>query len=180
MEPPQQQQGATAVQAQGVPAVHPNKAAFIEGIDHVFAKWTALLLAVENGWGGPDSQEKRDWMVDMVVDLFDQKGKNVEPEDIEDRLIQIMSDEFNTVLDDGSAETVSQIIYKLYHECIHGNHSTVDRLLKERTERESKGIGAQTLNQSRAAPDNDADDDDDDDDEEEDGSSDDENSQMQS
>ncbi|KAJ1921932.1 rRNA accumulation- protein [Mycoemilia scoparia] len=138
--------------------VHPNKAAFIEGIDHVFAKWTALLLAVENEWGGPDSIEKRDWMVDMVVDLFDKDGKNVIPEDVEDRLLQIMEDEFQTQIEDSSARDIGVIVCQMFKECIHGDHSRVDKLLKEREEREAAKAEKQIINSSKGQVESDSED----------------------
>ncbi|KAJ1826457.1 hypothetical protein LPJ73_009007, partial [Coemansia sp. RSA 2703] len=46
--------------------IHPNKEAFIEGVDHVLEKWTALSLAVTNMWGGEKTKEKRDNMVDEI------------------------------------------------------------------------------------------------------------------
>lgn len=49
---------------------HPNKVAFQEGVTYIFKSWTALRLAVEQDWGGVDSAEKRDWMINLVVDYF--------------------------------------------------------------------------------------------------------------
>ena len=51
-------------------ADHPNKIAFEEGVTYIFKSWTALNLAVEQDWGGVDSAEKRDWMINVVVDYF--------------------------------------------------------------------------------------------------------------
>jgi Pre-rRNA-processing protein TSR2 len=40
------------------------------GAAAVFSQWTALRMAVENGWGGPSSREKAGRLMDDVVDLF--------------------------------------------------------------------------------------------------------------
>lgn len=50
--------------------VHPNQAAFTEGLTYVLRSWSALKLAVEQDWGGPDSEEKRDWMAETLVEYF--------------------------------------------------------------------------------------------------------------
>lgn len=49
---------------------HPNKVAFEEGVGYILKSWTALKLAVEQEWGGIESAEKRDWMIDVIVDVF--------------------------------------------------------------------------------------------------------------
>lgn len=51
-------------------AEHPNKVAFEEGVGYILKSWTALKLAVEQDWGGVESAEKRDWMIDVIVDIF--------------------------------------------------------------------------------------------------------------
>lgn len=50
--------------------VHPNQAAFTEGLNYVLCSWSALKLAVDQEWGGPDSIEKREWMAETLVDYF--------------------------------------------------------------------------------------------------------------
>jgi pre-rRNA-processing protein TSR2 len=50
--------------------VHPNALAFREGVTLLFKKWDALKLAVQMEWGGVESKEKRDWMIDVVVEYF--------------------------------------------------------------------------------------------------------------
>lgn len=36
---------------------------FEEGVRLLFSRWTALVLAIENGWGGPSSKEKGQWLL---------------------------------------------------------------------------------------------------------------------
>jgi pre-rRNA-processing protein TSR2 len=50
--------------------VHPNQAAFAEGLGYILKSWTAMKLAVEQEWGGHDSIEKRDWMAETLVEYF--------------------------------------------------------------------------------------------------------------
>lgn len=50
-----------------------SKLAFEEGVRQVFMRWTALCLAVENGWGGTNSREKSLQLMQYVVDWFHRK-----------------------------------------------------------------------------------------------------------
>ncbi|KAI9478815.1 MAG: Pre-rRNA-processing protein TSR2-domain-containing protein [Benjaminiella poitrasii] len=109
-------------------ADHPNKLAFEEGASYIFHNWTALKLAVEQDWGGVDSAEKREWFIDVIVDYFGKRGKKIDIYDIEDILVQIMNDEFNTTLEDDSAYLVAKHLVNLFNQCIHGDHSEVERL----------------------------------------------------
>ncbi|KAI9316599.1 Pre-rRNA-processing protein TSR2-domain-containing protein [Dichotomocladium elegans] len=116
-------------------AEHPNKVAFQEGANYIFKSWTALNLAVEQDWGGVDSAEKRDWMIDVVVDYFDKHGKKLDVDDIEDILSQIMVDEFQTILEDDSAHLVAKHLVELYHQCVRGNFAEVERLRQKQASR---------------------------------------------
>jgi pre-rRNA-processing protein TSR2 len=49
------------------------KAGFEEGVGLVFSQWTALCLAVEQEWGGPDSEDKANHMIDDVIQWFYKK-----------------------------------------------------------------------------------------------------------
>lgn len=54
------------------------KAGFEEGVGLIFSHWTALVLAVENQWGGPDSATKADYFIDDIIEWFHKKkGKQV-------------------------------------------------------------------------------------------------------
>jgi Pre-rRNA-processing protein TSR2 len=60
----------------GPPLVLPSpaaKAGFEEGVGLIFSQWTALVLAVENGWGGSQSATKADEMIEDVLEWFYRK-----------------------------------------------------------------------------------------------------------
>ncbi|KAJ2707428.1 rRNA accumulation- protein [Coemansia sp. IMI 203386] len=137
----------------GKAKIHPNKEAFIEGVDHILAKWTALSLAVANSWGGPDSEEKRDNMVDEIVEYFDNvvlKKQTPEPTDLEEILLDIMDEDFSIVLEDGSEKEVSKTLVTIYNECRTGDFTTVDKLADERDAREARGDVSNAVQMSRA------------------------------
>lgn len=98
--------------------MHPNKQNFIEGLSIILKRWTALQLAIEMEWGGPHTVEKAQDLEDSLIDYFEKgeptlcylstdpwgclEGKALEQEDLEDILLDVMQDEFGTVLEDGS------------------------------------------------------------------------------
>jgi pre-rRNA-processing protein TSR2 len=43
---------------------------FEEGARHLFARWTALCLAIENQWGGQTSAEKGQWLLQESIQWF--------------------------------------------------------------------------------------------------------------
>lgn len=44
--------------------------AFHAGTNSIFRQWTALELAVHNQWGGHNSEEKANAMINEVLELF--------------------------------------------------------------------------------------------------------------
>ena len=56
----------------GSPGLLPSSArpAFEEGVARVFGRWTALSLAVDNGWGGGDSKAKAEQLMRDVICWF--------------------------------------------------------------------------------------------------------------
>lgn len=100
--------------------------------------WPALTLAVQNGWGGPDSIDKRDWFAGAVVDLFpeftDRPPKDnkapVEPEleDFEAVLLQVMMDEFEVNVDDDSGAEVARQIMGVRCQCAIGQFDEANAL----------------------------------------------------
>ncbi|KAI9287331.1 Pre-rRNA-processing protein TSR2-domain-containing protein [Umbelopsis sp. AD052] len=136
--------------------VHPNQAAFTEGLHYVLRSWSALKLAVEQDWGGPDSEEKREWMAETLVEYFGANAKRLDEFDVEDILVQIMSDEFHTDLEDGSAYAVAKHLVSMFNQCIHGDFSEVAKLREKVASRSNQSAGQSANN------DEDSEDDDDD------------------
>lgn len=98
--------------------------------------WDNLRTAVDNQWGGADSSDKRDWMVGSVVELFE-TGNYVDSEDIEDRLLNIMEDEFGVVIEDDTAAAVADQIITVYQECAQENFTGVEALHQRYEQRQA-------------------------------------------
>ena len=101
---------------------------FAKGVIARLALWPALQIAVQNGWGGPDSAQKRTWIASVIVDTFEEQPTPPDAEYIEEMLLQIMDDEFETVIEDGSAESVAKDITNLWKDIHLGDLAGLQRL----------------------------------------------------
>jgi len=86
------------------------KAKFTHAAALIIHSWTALDIAVQNEWAGPESSNIRDWLGGVIVDLFPfpPGDKTVEAKDVEEILSQVVEDEFELRLEDDSAYQVCQ------------------------------------------------------------------------
>jgi len=100
--------------------------------------WPALSLAVQNSWGGPDSSEKRDWFAGAISDLI-AAIPDADVEYLEEFLLQVMNDEFDVNVEDGSAEEVAAKIVGLRKLTARGDFKLVDEMFAQWEERQKKG-----------------------------------------
>ncbi|KAF2453697.1 Pre-rRNA-processing protein TSR2-domain-containing protein [Lineolata rhizophorae] len=105
-------------------------------ISLILHSWPALSLAVQNQWGGPDSADKRDWLGGVVSDLFAERA-DTDAQDVEDVLLQVMADEFEVQLEDGSEVEIVARIMRARKETAEGRFEAV-REMQTRW-REGKG-----------------------------------------
>ncbi|KAL8715774.1 MAG: hypothetical protein Q9220_000441 [cf. Caloplaca sp. 1 TL-2023] len=104
--------------------------------------WSALTLSVQNSWGGPQSAEKRDWFAGAISDLFQTTGAPdaVDVEYLEEFLLQVMNDEFEVNVEDGSAAEVAAKIVGLRKLTLQGEFGMVDEMYRRWVERQGKGV----------------------------------------
>jgi pre-rRNA-processing protein TSR2 len=104
--------------------------------------WPALTLAVQNGWGGDQqlSSDKRDWFAGAVSDLLTSSPPQIsDVSDLEEVLLQVMLDEFEIVVDDGSAEEVAKNIWSSAEKLQKGDLGDLEALHAKWQERQAKG-----------------------------------------
>ncbi|KAH7930364.1 hypothetical protein BV22DRAFT_1028600 [Leucogyrophana mollusca] len=115
---------------------------FARGVLARLAIWPALRLAVHQNWGGPESAQKQRWLAGVIVDEFEASipsaaapsnltPASVQPtpdeEYVETLLLQILDDEFEVALEDGSAADVATDIVKLWAEASGGGGELLRR-----------------------------------------------------
>ncbi|XP_067832285.1 pre-rRNA-processing protein TSR2 homolog [Heptranchias perlo] len=97
---------------------------FAESVRSALEAWPALQVAVENGFGGVYSQQKADWMVTAVAQyLYD--NVDLESEEVEELMADLMYNEFDTVIEDGSLSEVARQIWTFFGLCQRGRESEV-------------------------------------------------------
>ncbi|KAL8990292.1 MAG: hypothetical protein Q9169_008157 [Polycauliona sp. 2 TL-2023] len=93
--------------------------------------WPALTLSVQNSWGGPNTAEKRDWFAGAISDLYSSTPNpdaTIDVEYLEEFLLQVMNDEFEVNVEDGSGEEVAAKIVGLRKLCARGEFAVVDEM----------------------------------------------------
>ena len=103
------------------------QAAFDVGIWYHLCLWPALKVAVENGWGGDGSADKRDWFAGAVSDIFTDRP-DTDQLDLETILLQVMQDEFDVNVEDESEVGVASGIMRLRTQLQEGDMSGVEEV----------------------------------------------------
>lgn len=100
---------------------------FEEGVQLVMSRWTALNLAVENEWGGRDSKEKAEQIMEDVLYWFE-ITKAPCPLKLEEQLTAALDEDFHVVLEDGSSMQVAKDLVQLFEELSEGNQNLLQSL----------------------------------------------------
>jgi pre-rRNA-processing protein TSR2 len=128
------------------------QANFEQAVAYSLHLWPALTLSVQNGWGGPDSADKRDWFAGAIVDLFPEftdapPSQNTKPvaeepdmEEVETVLLQVMVDEFEVNVDDDSGYEVAEQIIRARTQCTVGQWDEVNALAERFASRKAKKV----------------------------------------
>ncbi|XP_048872800.1 pre-rRNA-processing protein TSR2 homolog isoform X2 [Brienomyrus brachyistius] len=111
---------------------------FTEALRAVLETWPVLQIAVDNGFGGVYSKQKADWMVDAVQQYF-QQNDDLQQYEVEDFLADLMNNEFDTVVDDGSLPQVASKICQLFKQCEQGMLLEVRSQTAQIVQRKSSG-----------------------------------------
>ncbi|EIN04312.1 hypothetical protein PUNSTDRAFT_108435 [Punctularia strigosozonata HHB-11173 SS5] len=101
---------------------------FARGTIARLAVWPALRVAVEQGWGGPASAEKRTWLASVLVDAFEETHPTPDAEYVTEMLLQIMEDEFDCNLEDDSVEGVARDVVKMWEDAEAGREEHIKAL----------------------------------------------------
>ncbi|KZT13221.1 uncharacterized protein LAESUDRAFT_35627 [Laetiporus sulphureus 93-53] len=109
-------------------APSPKSVLFARGVLARLAIWPALRIAVEQSWGGPESAEKRTWLASVLVDAFEQEDPAPDVDYVELTLLQVMEDEFDTTLEDGSTQSVANDVVQMWEAICAGRQDAVTRI----------------------------------------------------
>lgn len=113
------------------------QARFELGVACAIFLWDELAIAVDNGWGGPESAEKREWTVGSVLELF--TSAEVALEDVEYRLLGIMQDEFDADIETGTAALVAEAVLASWDSCEKQSYEVIESLYQRLQKRAETG-----------------------------------------
>lgn len=126
--------------------------------------WPALTIAVREQWGGRDSAEKKTWIASVLIDEFESRSSStplptddlpLDEDDIGDLLAQIMSDEFDANVEDGSIEAVAKDLVRVWKGIVAANSQGQEQRLQMEGvvgEMESRAAKLGTSVQATAGP----------------------------
>uniref|UniRef100_A0A3P8PVU3 Pre-rRNA-processing protein TSR2 homolog n=1 Tax=Astatotilapia calliptera TaxID=8154 RepID=A0A3P8PVU3_ASTCA len=110
---------------------------FTEGVRAVLQTWPVLQIAVDNGFGGIYGQQKADWMVDVVQQYFHDNA-DLQQYEVEDFIAELMDQEFNTVVDDGSLPQVSANLLQMFGQWRQGALEQLKHTINTLTQNKSQ------------------------------------------
>jgi pre-rRNA-processing protein TSR2 len=93
---------------------------FVLAISETLSQWKSFQLALENGMGGKDSNEKLIWMKEVIKQFF-KDNNDLTIEEVMDFIAEIIDNEFDTIIEDGSLQMVSSSLCKYYQLCSSGS-----------------------------------------------------------
>lgn len=94
-------------------------------------------IAVDNGFGGLYGQQKADWMVDVVQQYFHDNA-DLQQYEVEDFIAQLMDQEFDTVVDDGSLPQVSVSLLQVFSQWQQGALQPLKHTINTLTQKTSQ------------------------------------------
>ncbi|XP_016323795.1 pre-rRNA-processing protein TSR2 homolog isoform X2 [Sinocyclocheilus anshuiensis] len=130
---------------------------FTEAVRAVLETWPVLQIAVDNDFSGTYSQQKAEWMVDALR-LYFIDNDELQQDEVEDFISDLMNNEFDTVVDDGSLPQVAQQVCEMFQQCQQDRLTEVREQIKQLIQKKSAGRAKATPAKTPAAA---ADDDDD-------------------
>ena len=104
-------------------------------VQSVFSRWTALQLAVSHSMGGSESEVKYEAFIDAFTQFL---VRNVRPalsvssleQDIQQYFDEVLDEEFNTELDDGSSQELAQLFVRYIQLIQQGKLADVQQELQ--------------------------------------------------
>ncbi|KAN0061255.1 rRNA accumulation-related protein [Thecaphora frezii] len=104
----------------------PQQLLFARAVILTFELWPAMRLAVSEEWGGPDSLDKRDYLISHLCDEHGDAAPSCEPDidDLAETLEGYIADEFECRLDDGSPDWVAGRIVGLHRAIFRHDEET--------------------------------------------------------
>ncbi|EER09320.1 Pre-rRNA-processing protein TSR2, putative [Perkinsus marinus ATCC 50983] len=121
--------------------------AFLEAVHHVFTSWTALTLVKENCDCNPrEASQRIESIADTVVADLRAGGAKLSSENndqvlkLADKLFEMIANNFQMVLEDGSDEDVAYMLIRLWESCSRGDLSVAREVVNATQNRDQSKV----------------------------------------
>lgn len=120
--------------------MRPMAPVFEQALEQVFSRWTLLNLAVDQGWGGRETRQKRQRLFEETIEYLDTAAKKRRPpkwdnkDDVQnfaDWLYEKLVEYFYAEADDQSDEEVASICLRLHNTCMAGDFTFAEEVIKK-------------------------------------------------
>nr|XP_027200185.1 pre-rRNA-processing protein TSR2 homolog [Dermatophagoides pteronyssinus] len=108
---------------------------FHRSISETIDCWPSFQISISNGMGGPNQSAKIEWLCDSIVQLFHDNNNQLIVQDVSDFIAEILDNEFDTIIEDGSLEMISTSILGYYQKILSGDHDYIRDKLKQTKEK---------------------------------------------
>ncbi|XP_054153588.1 pre-rRNA-processing protein TSR2 homolog [Oppia nitens] len=116
---------------------------FSLAIETSMMAWKSFQLSIEHGMGGQYQREKLVWMKQTIEDVFRQNsGGNggLHADELEEYVGEILDNEFNTVIEDGSLGIFASNVCQFYRMCADGQHRQVMDSVDDMRRKANSGV----------------------------------------
>ncbi|KAL1520899.1 hypothetical protein AB1Y20_022460 [Prymnesium parvum] len=108
-----------------------------QAIRVVFGEWSALVMALENEWGGQASRDKAFALLQKVENGMCTSAQ-VYADELEDLLDTALVDDFSVEAEDESPKEIAELLAKLHYEARQGVTDTAQLLIARAQAKGSK------------------------------------------
>ena len=100
----------------------------ITTLNQILTVWPALVMAVENSFGGIETRDKAEWLREVLADYILSK-KLLDVDDLENFILSVMETEFNTLVEDGSCSKLCETVLRVYRAIQMNDAVRVEQIL---------------------------------------------------
>ncbi|XP_042201457.1 pre-rRNA-processing protein TSR2 homolog [Callorhinchus milii] len=114
-----------------------SRVVFTHSVSSLLHNWSCLQIAVDNGFGGQYSQQKAEWMAGVLAQYF-LDNADLDTQEVEDYISELMYNEFDTVIEDGSLAEVAAQTCTFYNLCCRGQEAEVRDRIQQLAEKRQR------------------------------------------
>lgn len=103
---------------------------FLVAIRESLSNWTSFQLAIKHGMGGNEANEKQLWLSQVLMQIF-HDNKDLSPDEVADVVAEVINNEFDTIIEDGSLDILAHSLCNYYKLCRDGHEDQVNKKLEK-------------------------------------------------